>query len=267
MSAKYANRGTAAAQLELVAASALQHSARGGPDAVRPEFEDALDALSGLSETAYSTLLHTPGFVAYFQEASPVEELARLKIGSRPARRFGAASLSDLRAIPWVFAWSQNRHLITGWYGFGTAVENFRRVRGAAGEQTLHTMFHESSLFRLMVDEVEKSLCLTDLYVAADYASLVTDDAVRERVFDSIASEFARASEATRWLTRRSAARAALSAVDCTVRPCAGRSGAVFTPCRSGCCVTRARRSTGNALSVPLLQSMTCIATALGWTG
>ena len=266
VSAKYANRGTAAAQLELVAASALQHSMCAGSDTVRPEFEDALDALSGLSETAYSTLLHMPGFVAYFQEASPVEELARLKIGSRPARRFGAASLSDLRAIPWVFAWSQNRHLITGWYGFGTAIEHFRRVRGAAGDQTLHTMFHESRLFRLMVDEVEKSLCLTDLDVAADYASLVTDDAVRARVFDCIASEFERASEATRWLTgdpRLGQRFPQLLAQFSRVQDDLGRIHAL----QVGLLRHTRSQNAGSALSVPLLQSMTCIATALGWTG
>ena len=63
--------------------------------------------------------------LAYFQPASPVEELALLKIGSRPARRFGAKGIEDLRAIPWVFAWSQNRHLLTGWYGLGYALDDF----------------------------------------------------------------------------------------------------------------------------------------------
>ena len=82
----------------------------------QPEHIDALEALAGLSQTAYVSLLGMPGFLDYFQQASPVEELAMLKIGSRPARRFGARSLGDLRAIPWVFAWSQNRHMITGWH-------------------------------------------------------------------------------------------------------------------------------------------------------
>ena len=75
------------------------------------------EALSELAKTTYQSLLQMPGFVTYFSQASPVEELANLKIGSRPARRLGAQTLNDLRAIPWVFAWSQNRHLITGWYG------------------------------------------------------------------------------------------------------------------------------------------------------
>ncbi|MCP2871884.1 phosphoenolpyruvate carboxylase, partial [Salmonella enterica subsp. enterica serovar Typhimurium] len=77
-------------------------------------------------------------------------------IGSRPARRFGAKSLAELRAIPWVFAWSQNRHIVTGWYGVGSSLANFIGVRGASGEALLARMFNESPLFRLIVDEVEK---------------------------------------------------------------------------------------------------------------
>ena len=137
VSAKYANRGSALNSLEVLASSVLLHSAGGRKAAVMPEFDDALEGLAGMSQTAYSTLLHRPGFVEYFQQASPVEELAMLKIGSRPARRFGAKSLADLRAIPWVFAWSQNRHLITGWYGFGTAIGSFRKIRGRDGDDLL----------------------------------------------------------------------------------------------------------------------------------
>ena len=103
-------------------------------------------------------LAEHPGLVDYYQAASPVEELVRLKIGSRPARRFGAGSLDDLRAIPWVFGWSQNRHLITGWFGAGSALESFLAVRGAAGEALLKTMFADFPLFRLIVDEMEKTL-------------------------------------------------------------------------------------------------------------
>ena len=122
VSSKYANRGTAQNQLELLASSVLSHLPVRVQPAADPEHIDALEALAGLSQTAYVCLLGMPGFLDYFQQASPVEELAMLKIGSRPARRFGARSLADLRAIPWVFAWSQNRHMITGWYGFGSAI-------------------------------------------------------------------------------------------------------------------------------------------------
>jgi len=106
VSARYANRETAAAHLELLMSSAYEHRLRKPTRLVDPEHNDALESLASLSYTSYAKLLDMPGFLDYFQESSPVEELARLKIGSRPTRRFGASSLNDLRAIPWVFAWS-----------------------------------------------------------------------------------------------------------------------------------------------------------------
>lgn len=266
VSAKYANRGTAAAHLELLAASALSHTAKGAETAVSPDAEDALDALAGLSQTAYATLLNSPGFVTYFQEASPVEELASLKIGSRPARRFGASTLADLRAIPWVFAWSQNRHLITGWYGFGTALNSFRRFRGTRGEETLRTLFNTSKLFRLIVDEIEKSLYQTDLTVAGRYASLVQDRDVRTRIFGAVETEFQRACDGIRFLTetpqiadrfpqfrhRFDRNRADLDRIN-TLQV------ALLREAR--------KKNAESTTSVPLLQSMNSISAGLGWTG
>ncbi len=163
VSSKYANRGTAAYQMELLAASVLEHALKSErEEALQPrfEFDDAFEALSGASRAAYTRLISHPDLVTYFQAASPLEEISLLNIGSRPARRFGARSLSDLRAIPWVFAWAQNRHMITSWYGVGSAIQNFIAVRGDKGEALLKRMFHESRLFRLIVDEVEKALLL-----------------------------------------------------------------------------------------------------------
>ena len=106
VSGKYANRGYAETQLEILAASVLEHSLPGDENR-HPGFEEAMEALSKLSYTAYRKLGDHPGLVMFYQDASPVEELALLKIGSRPMRRFGANTLDDLRAIPWVFAWTQ----------------------------------------------------------------------------------------------------------------------------------------------------------------
>ena len=265
VSARYANRGTAVANLERLAASTLAHSAGGAEQAVAPEFEDALDALADLSRTAYTALLRSPGFVDYFREASPVEELGRLKIGSRPARRFGASTLADLRAIPWVFAWSQNRHLVSGWYGFGTAVENFCRVRGADGERVLHEMFERSPLFRLMVDEVEKSLYQADMRIAADYASLVGDPRTRERVLGSVRAEYHRAREGLRLISGEELGRRfpLLRARFDRVRPDLDRVNALQVVL-----LREARSGTGGGPApVALLQSMNTIATGLGWTG
>ncbi|MEX3011456.1 phosphoenolpyruvate carboxylase [Hoeflea sp. TYP-13] len=266
VSAQYANRGTAAAHLELLLANTLRHSAEPSETPPRPEFEDALDSLSGLSQTSYVSLLQMEGFLDYFQQASPVEELARLKIGSRPTRRFGAQSLDDLRAIPWVFAWSQNRHLITGWYGFGAAVHSFRRFRGARGDQILHDLFQQSRLFRLIVDEIEKSLYQTDMTIAGEYASLVSEPDTRRSVFGAIKTEYERACDGVHFLTKSQAIghrfprfcerfdrkRADLDRINAL-------QVALLHESRG--------RDQGTAVPVPLLQSMNAISAGLGWTG
>jgi len=192
VSYKYANKGTALYQMELLAASVLEHALKSErEEALQPrsEFDDAMEALAGASRAAYSGLVGHPDLVAYFQAASPLEEISLLNIGSRPARRFGARSLKDLRAIPWVFAWAQNRHIVTGWYGVGSAIHTFLQVRGDDGLALLKRMFESSRLFRLIVDEVEKTLLLVDPGIMRDYASLVADASVRDTVLAMIEQE------------------------------------------------------------------------------
>ena len=194
VSYKYANKGTALYQMELLAASVFEHALKSErEEALRPkrEFDDIMEALSGASRAAYTGLVSHPGLVQYFQAASPLEEISLLNIGSRPARRFGARSLADLRAIPWVFAWAQNRHIITGWYGVGSAIHSLLQVRGQQGEALLPRLFEQSRLFRLIIDEVEKTLLLVDLDIARDYASLVPEAGVRDTIFPMIEEELA----------------------------------------------------------------------------
>ncbi len=266
VSTKYANRGTALKELEQLASSALLHTALSvNAPANIPEFDDALQALSGMSQAAYSRLLNTPGFVQYFQEASPVEELAMLKIGSRPARRFGAASLADLRAIPWVFAWSQNRHLLTGWYGFGTACQSFAKIRGEAGWEMLRDMFATSPLFQLMVDEVEKTLFQADMDIAAKYAELSTDAANGTAIFQMVRNEYANSVAAIRAITTQPVL--AIRFPNLTRRFEANRVHldnihAIQINQLRTLRNDREHRDTG-----PLLQSMNCISAGLGWTG
>jgi phosphoenolpyruvate carboxylase len=158
--------------------------------ALRAEFEEAMEALSGASHAAYARFIGHPDLLTYLQSASPLDEISMLNIGSRPARRFGARSLSDLRAIPWVFAWAQNRHVITGWYGVGSGIASFIDVRKERGLALLRRMFAESELFRMIVSEVEKTLGLVDLDIAREYAGLVSAD-VREAIFGMIEAEYA----------------------------------------------------------------------------
>ncbi|ODA66284.1 Phosphoenolpyruvate carboxylase [Methyloligella halotolerans] len=193
VSFKYANKGTALYQMELLGASVFAHALKSEREEAlvpRAEFEDAMEALSGASRAAYTKFLTHPDLVTYFQSASPLEEISLLNIGSRPARRFGAKSLGDLRAIPWVFAWSQNRHAITGWYGVGSGIKSFLEVRGESGEKLLRRMFSDSRLFRLVMDEVEKMLLIVDLSVGRNYASLVADEKARDAIFSMIEREY-----------------------------------------------------------------------------
>ncbi|MDP3198012.1 phosphoenolpyruvate carboxylase [Tabrizicola sp.] len=263
VSSKYANRGTAVGNLELLAASVLSHLPIRVQPAADPEHIDALEALAGLSQTAYVNLLQMPGFLDYFQQASPVEELAMLKIGSRPARRFGARSLADLRAIPWVFAWSQNRHMITGWYGFGSALRAFRQVRGPAADHLLTEMYTRHPLFRLMVDEVEKSLMLTDMDIAAAYAGLVEDEAIRTPILSRIQAEHSAALAGLRDITGTVLGlRFPKMQARCEdIRPQLDRLNRLQISL-----LRQSRQGTGGT-TVPLMQSMTCIASGLGWTG
>jgi phosphoenolpyruvate carboxylase len=195
VSFKYASRGSAAYQIELLAASVLEHSLKSereeGP-APTAEYDEALEALGGAAHAAYRRLAEHPDLLAYFQAASPLEEIALLNIGSRPVRRFGAKTLADLRAIPWVFAWTQNRHFVPGWYGVGSGLATFLEVRGARGEALLHRMFNDSRLFRLIIDEVEKTLAYVDMEIAREYAGLVSEPRVRDAIFPMIEEEYRR---------------------------------------------------------------------------
>jgi phosphoenolpyruvate carboxylase len=193
VSFKYANRGTAQYQIELLAASVVEHTLKSErEEALVPtaEGDEAMEALSGAAMAAYRRLIDDPSLLRYYQAASPLEELTLLNLGSRPARRFGAQTLSDLRAIPWVFAWSQNRHFVPGWYGVGSGILTFLQVRGERGSALLGRMFNDSRHFRLIVDEVEKTLSYVDLDIAREYSGLVPEVAVRETIFPMIEEEY-----------------------------------------------------------------------------
>lgn len=193
VSLKYANRGTAAYQIELLSSAVVEHVLKSEREtALIPvhEFDEAMEALSGTSWTAYRKLMELPTMLSYLQASSPLEELSMLNIGSRPARRTQAKTLADLRAIPWVFAWTQNRHMLPGWYGVGSGLKAFLDVRKERGLDLLKRMFRDSRLFRMVIDEVEKTLLQVDLSIAREYANLMEDAAVREEIFSKVEAEY-----------------------------------------------------------------------------
>jgi phosphoenolpyruvate carboxylase len=192
VSLKYANRGTANFQMELLGSAVLSHillSERESANHPLHEYEEAMEAISGTSWTTYRKLMERPDMLSYLQASSPLEELSMLNIGSRPARRTQAQSLSDLRAIPWVFAWTQNRHMVTGWFGVGSGLKAFLDVRKERGLEILRRMFGEYKLFRMVIDEVERTLCQVDLEIAKEFANLVADDKTRTEIFEKIQTE------------------------------------------------------------------------------
>ncbi len=195
VSYKFATRDAALYQLELLAASVLQHALEGHPEEPRPDFAEAMEALSGAAFAAYRGLVEHPAFFAYYSAASPLEELALLNLGSRPARRASARALADLRAIPWVFAWTQNRHVVPGWYGIGSAIGAFLSIRGDRGAALLREMFEAFPLFRLILDEAEKTLLQVDIALCRAYAELVPDLANRHAILGLVEAEHARTVE------------------------------------------------------------------------
>jgi phosphoenolpyruvate carboxylase len=270
VSSKFANRGTALYNLEVLAASVFVHTLK-SPDEPElktvSEHQHAVEIIAESSFRHYRKLAEDPALITYFQWASPVEELANLKLGSRPTRRFGAKGISDLRAIPWVFAWSQNRHLLTGWFGLGYAFDDFLVPRGPEGLKLLRDMYNRSRGFRLAVDEVEKSLYLADMDVAEQYASLVPDRSAAERVFALIRHEHTRTARAILELTGEKTLCERFEGLRRRferVRPMVNQAN------RWQVELLRETRANGNSdekLMMPLLMTMNCVATGLGWTG
>ncbi len=151
-----------------------------------------MDEVSGAAFAAYRALVYgDKDFVRYFQEATPVGELASLNIGSRPPKRTASDRIEDLRAIPWVFSWMQSRHTLPGWYGVGTALTQYADQSPAHLER-LQVMYREWLFFATTIDNAQMSLAKADMEIAARYAALVADKTVAERIYGAIAAEYER---------------------------------------------------------------------------
>jgi phosphoenolpyruvate carboxylase len=147
-----------------------------------------MEQLSRLALAAYRSLVHAPGFMDYFRAATPFSEIASLNIGSRPAARRDSWRLEDLRAIPWVFGWSQCRVMLPGWYGFGTAVFEFLHGKRGSLEE-LREMYRNWPFFRSMLSNLDMVLAKADLGIAQRYAELA-EEALRDAIFPRIAAEW-----------------------------------------------------------------------------
>ena len=191
IASKYANPETGRYNLESLVAGTLEASLL-AQDAAPPEdFMAAMEEISASAFAAYRGLVYdTPGFEDYFWAATPISEIAELNIGSRPASRKRSRAIEDLRAIPWVFSWSQSRVMLPGWFGFGAAVREYRGRHGDAGLERLKRMERDWPFFRTMLSNLDMVLAKSDLSIAARYAGLVPDETLRTTVFARIRAEW-----------------------------------------------------------------------------
>lgn len=161
---------------------------------IRPEWREAMTYLSEQGQYAYRTFVYeTEGFYEYWQQATPINELASMPIGSRPARR-KAGGLETVRAIPWVFSWMQSRAIIPSWYGVGYALATYCDTH-PNGLETLQAMYREWAFFTNLMENMELDVVKADMGIAELYADLVKDSDLRRKIFAQIKSEHARAWE------------------------------------------------------------------------
>lgn len=190
---KYANQGTAAYNLELLLAGVAKRAALADRDAeVDAVARDLMKRLADTAGESYRALVGLEGFLAFYGQATPIDAIESSKIGSRPVRRTGRRSLDDLRAIPWVFAWTQSRFYIPGWYGVGSAVEKLVGDDSAAGREIAERA-KTWPFLNYVLTNVETSLMSADVEIMRSYAALVDDAAVRALLMGLIEDEHARA--------------------------------------------------------------------------
>lgn len=155
----------------------------------RPEWSDVMNWLAEAGQESYRALVYeTPGFIEYWQQATPINELARLPISSRPAKRSKQGGFDTIRAIPWVFSWMQSRAIIPSWYGVGLALENFC-AQTPDGLDTLRAMYRDWPFFSNLIDNVQLDVAKADMGIAELYASLVSDAALRDAIFSRVTDE------------------------------------------------------------------------------
>jgi phosphoenolpyruvate carboxylase len=189
LTAKYAVPEIAHRELEL-AASATLTTGVSRQHEHRETFENVVSEMARESARVYRSLVHEdPDFVAFFEAVTPVGEISRLRLGSRPAKRSQAAGIDDLRAIPWVFSWTQSRIVLPAWLGLGTALA---RARERHGLELLRRMAGEWPFFTSLLSNAEMGCAKADLGIARRYVELWDDVEARERIWERLRGELER---------------------------------------------------------------------------
>ncbi|MBN2980458.1 MULTISPECIES: phosphoenolpyruvate carboxylase [Cohnella] len=196
LSSRYSMQGIAYRSLEqatsaLVKAAFLARHPLGQHEAEK-EWEQILIGISETAQTKYQDLIfRDPDFMTFFKESTPLPEIGELNIGSRPSKRKNSERFEDLRAIPWVFAWTQSRYLLPAWYAAGTAFEHY--IGGDESKlEKLRAMYREYSFFGSLVDNLQMAMAKADLLIARKYAGMIKDENIGSRIFALIEDEYNR---------------------------------------------------------------------------
>jgi len=193
LSSRYSMRGIAYRSLEqatsaLITAETM--SLHPQSDLFEHKWEKAFDKISEVALTKYQDLVfRDPDFLAFFKESTPLPEIGELNIGSRPSKRKGSDRFEDLRAIPWVFAWTQSRYLFPAWYAAGTGIYSYYQGKADRLEE-LKQMYEKWSFFRMVIDSLQMALAKADLSIAEEYAGMYQDRAAAERIYGQINDEY-----------------------------------------------------------------------------
>jgi len=187
---KYGTVATAAYNLELLlAGTALSSLSLSSARDDEPKMAEVFEHLSAASTKSYRVLIEEPGFLEFFRQATPIDVVERSTIGSRPSRRTGSAGWADLRAIPWVFSWSQSRFFLPGWYGAGSALQELAQEHPKLF-RILRERVKEWPFARYVFNNLESGLASADLEVGQWYADLVKDPKLRKRILALVEREF-----------------------------------------------------------------------------
>jgi phosphoenolpyruvate carboxylase len=198
ISQKYAHLGSATYHTELMVASVASATAKHRRSKSGTDVDGKLlEQLATWSREAYSGLLKSEGFIEFYRTATPIDALENSRIGSRPARRTGRATLEDLRAIPWVFSWTQSRFYLPGWYGAGSALERLRN-ENPDGFNQLAQQARGVAFLRYVITNIDSSLASANEDIMQAYAGLVPDETLRKTFMGEVLAEFHRTQDAVR---------------------------------------------------------------------
>lgn len=185
---KYANKVNAAFNLELLTSGTLRNTLL-NTHRHDPELFELVGFMAHESFTSYNTLTRHPSFIRFFEQATPIDVIETSKIGSRPSRRTNQRTLNDLRAIPWVFSWTQSRVNITSWYGVGSTLKLLKE-QYTEKYTLLRRLLGSHPLLRYILTNVDSGLAATDPEVIKLYASLVNDEQTKNDILPLILTEY-----------------------------------------------------------------------------